>query len=207
MRHNPSEKNKNCFALPDFLFLLLWLVSLSITVWLALEYGVVKLNESWQTYEEQQQEEEYREDDLIDDVLDPSVVACEHIVKIAAWCALFAGSLAFFWVVLLVAVGHVLITTLLTTSSLIAVGAGCVCLWQLEGRLGACLAAAFFALASTALSFWCCMSARIRFASSSLSVACKIVRTNCTLCFVAILVRLGVYRRARPRARRRHGRA
>ena len=95
MRHNPSEKNKNCFALPDFLFLLLWLVSLSITVWLALEYGVVKLNESWQTYEEQQQEEEYREDDLIDDVLDPSVVACEHIVKIAAWCALFAGSLAF----------------------------------------------------------------------------------------------------------------
>ena len=95
MRHNPSEKNKNCFALPDFLFLLLWLVSLSITVWLALEYGVVKLNESWQTYEEQQQEEEYRVDDLIDDVLDPSVVACEHIVKIAAWCALFAGSLAF----------------------------------------------------------------------------------------------------------------
>ena len=43
VRHNPSEKNKNCFALPDFLFLLLWLVSLSITVWLALEYGVVKL--------------------------------------------------------------------------------------------------------------------------------------------------------------------
>ena len=50
VRHNPSEKNKNCFALPDFLFLLLWLVSLSITVWLALEYGVVKLNESWQTW-------------------------------------------------------------------------------------------------------------------------------------------------------------
>ena len=55
VEHNPSEKNKTCFNMPDFLFLLGWIVTVIIMLWVAFFYGVTKLEDAYHTYRTQVQ--------------------------------------------------------------------------------------------------------------------------------------------------------
>ena len=191
VEHNPHEKNKTCFSMPDFWFLLLWLASFIIMIVMTVHYGIVKLHHEYDVYrDEQAKKTEVFVDDLAERELNRSILGCVHVIKVFAQCGFFAGAASFVWVVLMTLMSNFVMDVILFVGVAMLAVFGALSLSQLtvDPYSGGCFGATFFVLAGATFLFGCCQRSRSSFVATSLGVACKFIRTNFMLYFVAVLM-------------------
>ena len=61
------------------------------------------------------QEYEDHEGNLVDDMLNRSIVGCKNVIRIFAWCMVFAILVSFLWCALMVCLGNLLINVVIFT--------------------------------------------------------------------------------------------
>ncbi len=191
VEHNPHEKNKTCFSMPDFWFLLLWLASFIIMIVMTVHYGIVKLHHEYDVYrDEQAKKTEVFVDDLAERELNRSILGCVHVIKVFAQCGFFAGAASFVWVVLMTLMSNFVMDVILFVGVAMLAVFGALSLSQLtvDPYSGGCFGATFFVLAGATFLFGCCQRSRSSFVATSLAVACKFIRTNFMLYFVGLLM-------------------
>ena len=161
VEHNPHEKNKTCFSMPDFWFLLLWLASFVIMLVMTFHYGVVKLHHEYDVYrDEQAKKTEVFVDDLGERELNRSILGCvhvikvfntttttnttttntttyahqlppSHVIKVFALCGFFAGAASFVWVVLMTLMSNFVMDVILVVGVAMLCAFGALSLGQL----------------------------------------------------------------------------
>jgi hypothetical protein len=120
VEHDPALKNESCFHFPDFLFMLAWFASVGILFYIAIYFGVVEVQDQYDTYKDQAN----LDDQEIDDKISDAVVGCKNMVKVFGICMAFAVVLSFLWTFILIIFGEILIHFLFFTAMGLLSGLG-----------------------------------------------------------------------------------